>query len=158
GTDSVGVPVGSLDAPIDPQEGLPGPSQVGTWPGAEVIPCSGTPGEGQVCIPGGAFWMGNAKVIGEGVGDGADRLRLVVMPPFFLDAAEVTLARVRAAGAMPDYAWSGGSMGTAWQDYCTFTATGNDDTPVNCTSWPHARAFCQGLGGDLPTEAQFEYV
>jgi formylglycine-generating enzyme required for sulfatase activity len=105
--------------------------------------------------------MGNAKVMGEGVGDGADRLRLVVMPPFFLDAAEVTLARVRAAGAVPDYGWSGSSTGNGWQDYCTYTAApmGDEDTtPVNCTSWPRARALCQGLGGDLPTEAQFEYV
>jgi formylglycine-generating enzyme required for sulfatase activity len=117
-------------------------------------------GAGEVCIPGGAFWMGNAKVIGGGIGDAADELRLVVLAPFFLDAAEVTLARVRAAGAMPSYAWSGASSGSAFQDYCTYTAQpmGTEDVPVNCMGWSKARAFCQSGGGDLPTEAQFEFV
>jgi formylglycine-generating enzyme required for sulfatase activity len=159
-TDSVGVPAGSLDAPLDTMEGLPGPSQVGTWAGAQVTPCSGAPPAGAVCIPGGAFWMGNAKVLGGGVGDAANELRLVVLPPFFIDSTEVTLARVRAADIVPDYSWDGSNSGNAFQDYCTYTpqAMGEEDTPVNCMSWPHARAFCQGQGGDLPSEVQFEFV
>jgi formylglycine-generating enzyme required for sulfatase activity len=159
-TGAVGVPAGSLDAPVDAIEGLPGPSQVGTWPGAQVVPCAGAAGDGEVCIPGGAFWMGNAKVLGGGVGDAADRLRLVVVSPFFIEAAEVTVARFRAAAAVPTFAWSGSHTGIAWQDYCTYTPQpmGNEDTPINCTAWPAARTFCQGLGRDLPTEAQFELV
>jgi len=159
-TDAVGVPAGSLDAPVETTNISKGPSRVGAWPGAERVPCTGDAAVGEVCIPGGAFWMGNAKLTGEGNGDAADRLRLVVVAPFFLDSTEVTIARLRAAGVNPDYAWSGGTIGTAFQDFCTYTAMpmGREDLPVNCMSWKHTKAFCEAQGGDLPTEAQFEYV
>ena len=34
------------------------------------------------------------------------------------------------------------------------------DHPVNCVTWDQARAYCESMfhGGDLPTEAQFEYL
>ena len=82
-----------------------------TWPSAVRVPCAGSAAAGEVCVPGGAYWMGNAKLTGEGTGDAADRLRLVVVPPFFLDATEVTVGRVRAAGATPDYTFSGDATG-----------------------------------------------
>jgi formylglycine-generating enzyme len=159
-TDAVGVPAGSLDTPVNTTSVAKGPSRVGTWPGAVRVPCTGAAADGEVCIPGGAFWMGNAKLTGEGVGDAADRLRLIVVAPFFLDSTEVTIARLRATGSKPDYAWSGGATGLAFQDFCTYTAMpmGREDLPVNCMSWKHVKAFCEAQGGDLPTEAQFEYV
>ena len=36
--------------------------------------------------------------------------------------------------------------------------TGRDDHPVNYVDWNQARAYCQARGGDLPTEAQWEYA
>jgi formylglycine-generating enzyme required for sulfatase activity len=66
------------------------------------------------------------------------------------------------------------SEGTPWgfdktsaQNYfrrCTFSASAapmgeaREDFPLNCVDWAAARAFCQFEGGDLPTEAQFEYA
>src|SRR5690349_6331770 len=98
-TDSVGVPDGSLDAPGKTTEVPAGSARVGTWPDAARVPCAGSPPwNEQVCVPGGAFWMGNAKLTGEGTGDAADRLRLVVLPPFYIDSTEVTVGRLRAAG------------------------------------------------------------
>jgi formylglycine-generating enzyme required for sulfatase activity len=35
---------------------------------------------------------------------------------------------------------------------------GRETYPLNCVSWDIARAFCMFDGGDLPTEAQWEYV
>ncbi len=159
-TDSVGAPAGTLDAPVAPAPGPPGASRVGTWPGARRIACAGAARDGEVCVRGGAFWMGNAKVTGEGEQDAADHLRLVVLAPFFLDATEVTVGRARAAGLAADYAWSNGTTGTSFRDYCTYsaTATGREDLPINCTTWKTATQFCRAQGGDLQSEAQFEYV
>ncbi|HNN95091.1 MAG TPA: formylglycine-generating enzyme family protein, partial [Pseudomonadota bacterium] len=33
-----------------------------------------------------------------------------------------------------------------------------DDLPVQKVSWTEARAYCRSLGGDLPTEAEWEYA
>ena len=159
-TDSVGLPLGSLDAPVDTTSGRPPTSLVGTWPGARRVPCSGAPREGEVCVAGGAFWMGNASAHGEFPFNAADRLRLVVQSPFFVDSTEVTVGRVRAAGMVPEGMWSGSTTGNAYEDFCDFTAAAgtNEDLPVNCISWTKARAFCRSKGADLPTEAQFEYA
>ena len=34
----------------------------------------------------------------------------------------------------------------------------NEDLPLNCVSWSEARRFAKWLGGDLPTESQWEFA
>ncbi len=160
-TDAVGIPRGSLEAPESTQSGRPNPSQVGSWPGAQVVPCAGAPLEGEVCIPGGAYWMGNPLTRGTGRGDEADLRRLVVLSPFYMDATEVTVARQRAAmGSQSAQPWSGSTAGDSATDYCPFTEQPgpNEDEPVACVSLDRARQHCEARGGNLPTMAQFEYV
>ena len=154
---SVGVPSGSREAPVPSRPGRPAP--IPRWPGAEPVPCGGAAEADEVCIAGGAFWMGNPRVVDA---DPANKLeRLVVVSPFFLDAREVSVESYRRAlGPAPAGIgkWSGRERGDKLQDYCTFTAAPgpNDDLPVNCLTWNAARDYCLRAGRDLPTEAQFE--
>jgi len=162
-TDSVGVPIGSLEAPETTTAGPLSSSRVGSWSGAERLPCAGDPQPGEICVPGGAYWMGNPHARGSWNGSAADRRRLVVLSPFFMDATEVTVAQFRAwpevATAVVG-AWNKGTTGNTQQDFCTFTSTPDvrDGHPMVCLDHSTAAAFCQSRGAELPTEAQYEYV
>jgi formylglycine-generating enzyme required for sulfatase activity len=43
-----------------------------------------------------------------------------------------------------------------WTDLPLAGASIREGYPLNCISWTSARAFCQWLGGDFPSEAQWE--
>jgi formylglycine-generating enzyme required for sulfatase activity len=162
-TDDVARPVGSLDAPVAVTPGAVTTGHAGTWPGARRTSCTGAPEEGEACVPGGAYWMGNPRVVyGSGPEGGAANIqRLVILSPFFLDVHEVTVGRLKAIGAGTNgiTPWTGKTNGNAFEDWCTFTAKSDHDAlPVNCISWHAARSHCNARGGDLPTEAQWEYT
>lgn len=156
-TDDVARPKGTLDAPIDPTPG-PAPMNLpGTWPGAIRKACDGAV-EGAICVPGGAFWMGNPNV--DYVGPEADGAleRLVTLSPFFLDEHEVTVADMRAFKPValddPHRPGPGG-----WET-CTYTdaAGPNEKLPINCVTWTLAGEYCKKKQRRLPTEAEHEYV
>jgi formylglycine-generating enzyme required for sulfatase activity len=100
--------------------------------------------------------------------------RIALLSAFYVDRYEVTVARWRDALAHgfkpPDVPVVGGSMQTdscAAQvaddvRWCTWTAKpaspSLEQYALTCVSKRAARAFCQWAGGDLPTEAQWEYV
>jgi sulfatase modifying factor 1 len=165
-TDDVGQPQGSLAAPLAPTAGRPASSAVGTWGPATRVPCSGPAGAAEVCIPGGAYWMGNPLAVNLNELDEGTHPRLVVVSPYFLRTTEVTVQEFRASGARPVNEWSGGTNGTAWADWCTFAPSPRpcsmgfpcEDDVQNCVTWAEARAYCVSSGGDLPTEAQYEYA
>lgn len=169
----VGNPLGSLDAPVDTSPGPVHQSIVGTWSGASSVPCVGAPRDDEVCVPGGAYWMGNPRVLAAGafveagsIEGAAGARRLVVVSPFFLKRTEVTVREFRDSGLVGPTTvdgWSGSTSGNAVADYCTITAVpgvpaDHEDLPINCVTRVAARQYCQGVGGDLPTEAQYEYV
>lgn len=170
-TNDIGQPVGALTAPSDSVRGRPQASLVGTWPSARRIDCAAAPPPGAVCVPGGAYWMGNPNspgfVLASSTGISAGTLdtrepRLIVVSPFFLHATEVTVEQFRAASQVPAPAakWSGSSTGAGTGDWCTFTSAPgpHDKEPVTCLTIFEARAYCTAMGAELPTEAQFEYV
>lgn len=162
--------VGSSSAaqPLEPstdegarvRPGHPDHTQVGTWAGASRLPCTAEAGPGEVCVPGGAYWMGNPLVKGDGFVE-SDKQRLVVLSPFYLDEREVTVADVRAWAASQSIPVDITPSGVTSEDgFCTFTSSeqATDDKPVNCVGWETARRYCEDRGGTLPSEAQFEYA
>ncbi len=170
--DDTGIIKGAPDL-LEPDPQVAETSLVGSWPGARVTDCPGSPREGEVCIPGGAFWMGDPALRGNADLLDADRERLVVVSPFFLDQREVTVGDFRVLAAQLEgegwplpSAWSGDESGLALDDFSTFSPAPHPsdphDTrvnlPLNAVSWATARAYCQALGKELPTEAMFEFV
>jgi formylglycine-generating enzyme required for sulfatase activity len=157
--------------------------RVGTWAAVIPAPCSapsrgaGTDAEA-LCIPGGAFVFGDRWT--EGLLPGFEDVqsvpeRIVQLSPFFLDRFEVSVARLRAAMKAPTNPFvppqepthpSGAATCSSAIDYrfCTWPGLdapedpATDGLPVNCITQETARAFCRWSGGDLPSEAQWEYA
>ncbi|MBS2015107.1 MAG: SUMF1/EgtB/PvdO family nonheme iron enzyme [Deltaproteobacteria bacterium] len=154
-----------LDAP-SPLEGdlaTPTESLAGS---AARSPCSGTARPGAVCIEGGTFVSGPDDVIAlpDPTLPGLPE-RVVRITTFALDVHEVTVARYRDALARgfapPDAVGvTEGPLGIAPETTCPYSAAPRDREgyAMACTSWATARAFCNFEGGDLPSEAQWEYA
>lgn len=162
-TDDVARPVGSLASPVAPADGAPSTTLVGSWPGARRVPCAGPAVDGEVCVPGGAYWMGNPLARLATMPGDKMTLRLVTLSPFFLDLREVVVGEFRASGLAKTadpirYDPTNGQGGQIVR--CTYVdAPGdNDQLPVTCLSWERAEQFCEQRGGALPTEAQYQYV
>lgn len=155
----VGQIFGSLEAPLDPIEGRDAGGRAGRWPG-DPAPCPETMAPEQVCVPGGAFWMGDPRLDLSSVDDtGGERERLVVMSTFVVDATEVTVGAIRASGVAR---LQGGVSADPSEvlDDCVYSADPGDReaVPVNCVTWFTANNHCQAVGGQLPSEAQLEYL
>jgi formylglycine-generating enzyme required for sulfatase activity len=95
-----------------------------------------------VSIPGGTFEMGCSP----GDGDCSDDEKpphSVTVSGFEMLETEVTEAQYETVmGDNPS---------------CDYNGGGGPDNPVECVTWFDAKAFCEGIGGRLPTEAEWEY-
>jgi formylglycine-generating enzyme required for sulfatase activity len=153
-TSSLGAPLGTLADPAPP---LPGPAKggmAGTFAQSYVRDCSAPPHEGEVCVPGGAYWMGDLSV-GKTYGNTPSE-RLVVVSPFFMSATEVTVGQWRASGVPAP----GNVLAHETDPTCPYTlAKGAAESfPLGCVTRPAALTYCDTKGGTLPSEAQWEYV
>jgi formylglycine-generating enzyme required for sulfatase activity len=159
-TDWVGEPRGSREAPLQPDKGRPTTARVGTWEGAQRVPCGAPPAPDEVCVPGGAYWMGNPSVATFQITDPVNVQRLVVLEPFFLDKTEVTVGRFRDSGVAVAADPATTTSSSSLAEWCTYTPKPGetDQLPVNCLTWTKAREYCIAMGRDLVREAQFEYA
>jgi formylglycine-generating enzyme required for sulfatase activity len=162
--------------PIEPGFAPAAPTQQGAFEAPYATPCAGSPrAPGQapdgtplhdedVCVVGGAFVFGSLDgAIGDATDDAPERIALV--PSFYMDRYEVTVARMRAALVSGLTVTPGPNDGPLQGDQdsvtmCTYSELpmGREEMPVNCLSVVDARSFCKSVGGDLPLEVQWEYA
>lgn len=96
-----------------------------------------------VCVPEGAFTMGNAAVPGLGVPE-----HTVTLSAFFIDRDEVTVAAYRACVDDGSCAEPNATS--------TYWMSDADALPVGDIDWFMASDYCTYAGKRLPTEAEWE--
>lgn len=104
-----------------------------------------------VSIPGGSFHFGCEPQDAD-CSDDERPGRSVDVQAMWLGKTEVTVAayaRCVAAGAC-----SAPQTGGA----CNWAVPSREQHPVNCVDWTQAAAFCQHMGGRLPTAEEWEYA
>ncbi len=181
--DAEQVPV--PEASLDPDMSIPAPVAK-TFGPAQPCPGGVKPRTGhftgstrlfdeEVCVPGGTFVFGYPGASQVDKSSSLPR-RVATLPPFYMDKYEVTVGRWRAAlakgfkpssppvanpAALSRDTCSPPSAGSnAW---CTYTQTprvpeDRETYALSCIDWKAAREFCRFEGGDLPTEAQWEWA
>jgi sulfatase modifying factor 1 len=102
-----------------------------------------------IFIQGGTFMMGS-----ENTHDTEKPMHQVLVKDFYISKTEVTLGQYRKcveAGvcSRPDLC-----LDKNWTD----SIGQKENHPVNCIDWKQARRFAKWTGGDLPSEAQWEYA
>ena len=91
--------------------------------------------------------------------------RIARVRTFVVDASEVTVGRYREAVARGLVATEAptateAELGATPETACPFSLAprGREEFALSCVTWRTARAYCTFMGGDLPTEAQWEYA
>jgi formylglycine-generating enzyme required for sulfatase activity len=103
--------------------------------------------DGMLRIPGGRFTMGTSD---KNAPPNERPARPVVVPPFWIDRTEVSVAAYRACVDRGACVRPSRSSPT-----CTFDV-GDPQLPVSCVPWSSANAYCLAVGKRLPREIEWE--
>jgi formylglycine-generating enzyme required for sulfatase activity len=149
--------------PLEPELATPAGTVAGT---AARTTCARSTTSERACVEGGAFVLGTDDV--EIVPDPAlppAPERVARVGTFAIDVSELTVGRYREGLARgfvaPDPPGATeGDLGPSAEAACSFSAAprGREEFALTCITWRTARAYCMFMGGDLPTEAQWEYA
>ena len=81
----------------------------------------------------------------------AQPVHTVTVSTFCMDVTEVTVSAYGACTAT-------GCTAPNTRTVCNWAVAGRGSHPINCVTWAQASAYCRSRGGDLPTDAQWEYA
>jgi hypothetical protein len=142
-------------APVDGARSPSPTSEAGTFLAEACPPASSQ--DPVACVPGGSFLLGSIDS-GFPLVDGPERI--AGLHRFWMDRFEVTFAEWRKAlaGGLVLRPGDAPISGTPQDTLCLDPGSAPDAYGIQCIPWEGARAFCRFRGGDLPTEAQWEYV
>lgn len=122
---------------------------------------------GLVWVPAAGFEMGCVPNDENCNANESPRTR-VLLSPFFVQEAEVTVeqynACIKSGKCTSPSSVCPSGPNNAPTTYNNFTAAKTDQQylthPMTCVTWEEAKNYCSTMvaGGDLPTEAQFEYL
>jgi hypothetical protein len=110
-----------------------------------------------ILIKGGVFMMGS--------GGNESPVHRVAVKDFYMSKTEVTVGQYRKcveAGECSEPHWDDGSCwvynGSNWETGVLSEEFRRENQPIVCVDWKQARTFAKWVGGDLPSEAQWEYA
>lgn len=98
-------------------------------------------------IPGGIFQMGSTSA-----GFDAVPVHTVRIKEFCLSRSEITVSQYRQC------VQAGTCSEPKKGKSCHYWEKAKEQHPVNCVSWFQARTFSRWVGGDLPSESEWEYA
>ncbi len=133
-----------VDAEVDADDFVPPEPVEARVRAADAMP--------QVRVEAGSFDMGR-----EGAGDEMPVRSVTISAAFWMDRHEVTVGQwqscVDGGGCDAGLAGTWAELGS-----CNWKSEFGTEVPMNCVGSIGAEAYCTHVGGELPTEAQWEYA